>query len=114
MLVELPRGPLVAPSRFRIWAAGNNPGDYGDNLFNDAAAARVMAEFERRGVAGAIDIEHATNPKAQTYSPAKAPIPVPATPIRCTCMRASLARSPRVVERSEPPRAIVLASAPSS
>lgn len=74
MLVELPRGPLAAPERFRVWAAGNNPGDYGDNLFTEAAAARVMTDFERRGVAGAIDIEHATNPKAATYSPEKAPV----------------------------------------
>ncbi|MFO0588829.1 MAG: phage protease [Polyangiaceae bacterium] len=56
-------GKLQAPVRFRIWSPGNNPGDYGDCLVNDAAIQRVMDRFNERGVALAIDYQHATNPK---------------------------------------------------
>lgn len=58
-------GARVAPSRFRIWRAGDNPGDYGSCRFTARAAVAVMAAYEARG--GnllPIDIEHNTNPKA--------------------------------------------------
>ena len=67
-----PRGK--APERFRIWRAGANVGDYGACNFTPAAAAAVMADFTARGNAGAIDVEHATNPKANpSYDPASPP-----------------------------------------
>jgi hypothetical protein len=70
--------PLTAapapPTRFRIWHAGNNPGDYGDNVLTAAAAARVLAEYQKRGHALAIDVQHATNPESNPgYDPADPP-----------------------------------------
>jgi hypothetical protein len=73
--IALPRGPLKAPERIRIWRAGDNPGDYGSNVFDDVAAASVMAEFLARGNAGAIDLEHGTNPDANpALDPSDPPI----------------------------------------
>lgn len=63
-----------APERLRIWRAGANVGDYGACNFTPASAAAVMADFEKRGNAGAIDVEHATNSVANPdYDPAKPP-----------------------------------------
>lgn len=56
-------GPIKAPTRFRLWKPGNNPGDYGDNVVTAASIERVLADFGTRGQALAIDIQHATNAK---------------------------------------------------
>lgn len=67
-------GPGAAPDRFRIWHAGNNPGDYGDNNVTARAVDAIMAEHAKRGVALAIDIQHATNPRENPkYDPANPP-----------------------------------------
>ena len=66
----------AAPSRFRIWRAGSNPGDYGDLFYTPAANASVMGEYMRRGNALIIDIEHALNP---TVNPALDPANPPQT-----------------------------------
>lgn len=67
-------GPGAAPDRFRIWRAGNNPGDYGDNNVTARAVDAIMAEHAKRGVALAIDIQHATNPRENPkYDPANPP-----------------------------------------
>lgn len=66
--------PRVAPLSFRIWRAGDNPGDYGSCRFTARAAASVMAAYEARG--GnllPIDIEHNTNPKANPALDPSAP-----------------------------------------
>lgn len=70
----VPTATGKAPDRFRIWRAGANPGDYGECNFTAAAAAAVMADFSKRGNAGAIDVEHATNSLANPkYDPANPP-----------------------------------------
>lgn len=67
-------GPGSAPSRFRIWRAGSNPGDYGDCNVTPGAIATVLAEQNQRGTAVAIDIQHATNlAKNPAYDPANPP-----------------------------------------
>jgi len=46
------------PREFRIFAAGVNETDKGPIVFNDEAAAAVMAEYTRRGNRIVIDLEH--------------------------------------------------------
>lgn len=68
-------GPIKAPTRFRLWKSGNNPGDYGDNVVTPKAVDRVLAAYNKRGQALAIDIQHATNPKANPkLDPNKPPV----------------------------------------
>jgi hypothetical protein len=70
VLLDYPK----APRRFRIWKAGANTGDFGVVSFTPAAARAVMSAYERRGHAVAIDIEHATNPRANpAYDPSRPP-----------------------------------------
>lgn len=65
---------MAPPTRFRIWRAGNNPGDFGDNVLTASAAAAVVAEYKRRGHALAIDYQHATNVRENPdYDPAAPP-----------------------------------------
>ena len=52
-----PIGP--APSRVRLWRAGENPWDGGIINLTPQAAQRVIAEYERRGNPISMDIEHA-------------------------------------------------------
>jgi len=62
------------PTRFRIWRAGANPGDYGDCNVTPRALAAILAEQKARGTAIAIDIQHATNAKVNpAYDPANPP-----------------------------------------
>lgn len=73
--VDLPPLGGPAPKRVHVWGPGNNPGDYGDNYFTAAAAASLLAEFDRRGNAGLIDIEHGTNPDAApNLDPTRPPV----------------------------------------
>lgn len=73
--VDLPPLGGPVPSRVHVWGPGNNPGDYGDNYFTPAAAASLLAEFDRRGNAGLIDIEHGTNPDAApNLDPTRPPV----------------------------------------
>lgn len=67
---------LVPPARFRLWKAGPNPGDYGNVNFTPAAAASVMGEYQRRGNALVMDIEHALN---RTVNPTLSPNDPPPT-----------------------------------
>ena len=46
------------PTEFRLFAAGVNRSTKGDVLFDDAAAAAVMARYERDGVDLMVDLEH--------------------------------------------------------
>lgn len=73
--VDLPPLGGKAPERVHVWGPGNNPGDYGDNYFTPAAAASLLAEFDARGNAGVVDIEHGTNPDANpALSPDAPPV----------------------------------------
>jgi hypothetical protein len=46
------------PTEFRIFAAGENDSTKGPALFDEAAAAAVMAEYQKQGVDLMIDLEH--------------------------------------------------------
>lgn len=61
--VRLTSSAGVAPSRFRLWKSGPNPGDYGALNYTREAHERVMGEWMRRGNALVIDYEHAFNPR---------------------------------------------------
>ena len=55
--IALPEG--ATPTEFRIWKTGLNPTRNGyDVLFDDKAAASVMAAFAEHGVDLMIDLEH--------------------------------------------------------
>lgn len=53
-----------APTSFRIWKAGINQTSKGPINFTPEAAKVVMAEFTKVGNKLTIDLEHASNPKA--------------------------------------------------
>lgn len=53
-----------APTTFRIWHAGVNETSKGPINFTPEAAQSVMSEFAKVGNKLAIDLEHASNPKA--------------------------------------------------
>jgi len=58
-LIELTLGDDDAlPDRFRLFVAGENETTKGTFLFDEAAAASVLAAFERGGVDLAIDLAH--------------------------------------------------------
>lgn len=46
------------PTEFRLFAAGPNPTSKGTFVFDEAAAASVMAHYAREGVELMIDLEH--------------------------------------------------------
>jgi phage I-like protein len=48
------------PTEFRLFASGENPTTKGTFLFDDAAAASVMAEYERHGIDLMVDYDHAS------------------------------------------------------
>lgn len=50
--------PDEPPKEFRIFRRGVNASTQGDFIFDKAAAAAVMADFNARGVDLAIDLEH--------------------------------------------------------
>jgi phage I-like protein len=71
----LPLGPIVAPTRVRMWEPGQIVGDFGVNVWDAAAGAEVIAAYEARGNPVPIDIEHNTNKKANPgYDPNRPPV----------------------------------------
>ena len=69
MTIALPDG--AAPSEFRIWKSGLNPTRNGyEVLFDDKAAADVMAAFEQHGVDLMLDLEHLSlDQESRSYDP---------------------------------------------
>lgn len=51
-------GGSPLPVAFRVFARGSNPTTQGTFVFDDAAAARVMAAYREHGVDVVIDLEH--------------------------------------------------------
>lgn len=58
MLAVEPSADGALPTEFRIFVAGENETEKGTYLFDDAAAAAVMAAYEAWGVDVMIDLEH--------------------------------------------------------
>lgn len=54
----MPPDAQLLPVEFRIFSAGVNESTNGPALFDDAAAARVMATYQAHGVRLMIDLEH--------------------------------------------------------
>jgi hypothetical protein len=52
------------PTAFRIWRAGVNVTDYGENVFSEESAALLLDEQERRGNRYSFDINHLSLDKA--------------------------------------------------
>jgi len=58
LLTELPADPAAPPTEFRIFKAGANQTTKGTTLFDEKAAAMVMAAYQAQGVDLMIDLEH--------------------------------------------------------
>lgn len=56
--LSVPVTGAALPTEFRLFKAGPNPTAKGTFLFDEEAAAAVMAEYEAHGVDLAIDLEH--------------------------------------------------------
>ncbi|AKV01661.1 Mu-like prophage I protein [Labilithrix luteola] len=60
------------PTEFRIFGRGKNETTKGTFVFDNAAAASVMAEYEAHGIDLAIDYDHASLSSGQSLDPAQA------------------------------------------
>lgn len=57
------------PSEFRIFRAGENTSTKGDRVFDEKAAAMVMAAYEKHGADLPLDLEHLSiNPEARHFN----------------------------------------------
>lgn len=57
------------PTEFRIFRAGENTSTKGTVLFNEEAAAAVMAAYEKHGAELPLDLEHlSTDPEARNFN----------------------------------------------
>ncbi len=63
-------GDFAAPSEFRLFKAGANASTKGVFVFDEVAAANVMAAYAQRGVDLPIDLEHLSlDPELNAYDP---------------------------------------------
>jgi len=63
-------GERKAPTEFRIFRAGINKSDKGEFLFDEEAAASVMAAFAQKGVDVSIDYDHQALRAGEVKAPA--------------------------------------------
>lgn len=62
--LAVPVGPPKAPERLCLWKPGPVVGDFGENVWDSAAAKLVMGAYQERGNPIPVDIEHNSNPRA--------------------------------------------------